>query len=105
MLCIDLDEFKQINDVHGHQAGDHVLHTMAVRLTARLRTTDTLVRMGGDEFLAVLDDIRDGEDLERVAEALRTTIAEPIVFGSTMLRISASIGGAMYPGDGGRPRN
>ncbi len=100
VLCIDLDEFKQINDVHGHQAGDHLLHTIAVRLIARLRTTDTLVRMGGDEFLAVLDDIGDGEDLEKVAEALRTTIAEPVEFGNTLLRISASIGGAMYPGDG-----
>ena len=67
---------------------------------ARLRSTDTLVRMGGDEFLAILDDIRDGEDLENVAEALRTTIAEPVTFDNTVLRISASIGGAMYPGDG-----
>ena len=103
MLCVDLDEFKQINDIYGHEAGDFLLQTIAVRLIGRLRTTDTLARLGGDEFLVVLDDIRDGEDLERVAEALRTAIAEPVRFKNSMLRITASIGGAIYPADGNTP--
>lgn len=100
MLCIDLDEFKQVNDVHGHEVGDHLLRTIAVRLQARLRATDTLSRMGGDEFLAVLDDIKAPEDLEKIAEAMRNAIAEPIVLGNVVLRATASIGGAMYPTDG-----
>ncbi|MGA2992373.1 MAG: EAL domain-containing protein, partial [Candidatus Korobacteraceae bacterium] len=100
MLCIDLDEFKQVNDLHGHEAGDFLLQTIAVRLIGRLRATDTLARLGGDEFLVVVDDIREGEDLEKVAESLRTTIAEPVRFKNALLRITASIGGALYPNDG-----
>ncbi len=100
ILCIDLDEFKQVNDSHGHDAGDYVLRTVAARLLARLRATDTLSRVGGDEFLAVLDDIKSPEDLEKVAEALRNGVAEPIAFGNVVLKISASIGAALYPADG-----
>ena len=72
----------------------------AARLLARLRATDTLSRVGGDEFLAVLDDIKSPEDLEKVAEALRNGVAEPIAFGNVVLKISASIGAALYPADG-----
>ncbi|MGA2961339.1 MAG: EAL domain-containing protein [Candidatus Korobacteraceae bacterium] len=100
LLCIDLDEFKQVNDTHGHDVGDYVLRTISARLLARLRATDTLSRVGGDEFLAVLDDIRNAEDLEKVAEALRNGVAEPIVFGNIVLKVTASIGAALYPTDG-----
>jgi diguanylate cyclase (GGDEF)-like protein len=100
ILCIDLDEFKQVNDQYGHEAGDSLLRVVASRLRPCLRETDTLARIGGDEFMVVLDDVKDAESVERVAEVLLNTIAEPIPLGSVTLRASASIGAALFPADG-----
>ncbi len=100
VLWIDLNKFKQTNDVHGHLAGDAVLKEVAVRLSARLRESDTIARMGGDEFMAVLEGVTDRADAERVANSLLQALTAPIPFQRLMLSASASVGVSMYPEDG-----
>jgi diguanylate cyclase (GGDEF)-like protein len=100
VLWIDLNKFKQTNDVHGHVAGDAVLKEVALRLSGRLRESDTIARMGGDEFMAVLQGVTGRADAERVAEQLLLSLAAPIPFQQIMLAASASIGISMYPEDG-----
>ena len=100
VLWIDLNKFKQTNDVHGHLAGDAVLKEVSLRLSGRLRESDTIARMGGDEFMAVLEGVTDRADAERVAESLLQSLTAPIPFQQLMLSVSASIGVSMYPEDG-----
>jgi diguanylate cyclase (GGDEF)-like protein len=99
VLCIDLDGFKQINDRYGHHAGDWLLQRVAQRIVSRLRVTDTVSRIGGDEFVAVLDDVR-SESFAAVIDSLVREIAEPFAFGNVTLRTTASIGAALFPADG-----
>ena len=98
LLLLDLDDFKGVNDEHGHQIGDTVLRTTAARAQSMLRSTDTLARIGGDEF-AVIAPAAHGENARRLAEAIRTAVnlREP---GQTAPQPSASIGWAVYPDDG-----
>ena len=99
-LCIDLDRFKYVNDTLGHDVGDGFLQQISVRLAARIRSSDTLARTGGDEFTAVLSDVKDQLDAVRVAESLIAALREPFdVSGHTVFG-SASIGIAMFPKDG-----
>jgi diguanylate cyclase (GGDEF)-like protein len=99
LAFIDLDQFKPINDLSGHDAGDAVLCEIAVRLRQCVRETDTVARYGGDEFvLLLLDSTTDG--LQRVTEAILATVAQPIFWQDHAFRISASIGFAVFPRDG-----
>lgn len=100
VLWIDLNKFKQINDVHGHAAGDSVLRHVADRLLKRLRDSDTVARMGGDEFMVVLEDIPGRADGQRVAETLLDTLKLPVAFQDLEPTITASIGIALFPDDG-----
>jgi diguanylate cyclase (GGDEF)-like protein len=100
VLWIDLDKFKEINDTYGHPAGDFVLREMAHRLIARMRRGDTVARMGGDEFMVVVERMEEREDAEHVATELLKILAEPIQMGETQLSVTASIGISAYPGDG-----
>ena len=100
VLCIDLDGFKQVNDGHGHQTGDVLLQQVAQRLTSFMRKTDTVARLGGDEFAAVVHDTHDGDGVAKLSESLVRLLAEPYCVGDTILRTSASIGAALFPGDG-----
>jgi diguanylate cyclase (GGDEF)-like protein len=100
VLWIDLNKFKQINDVHGHAAGDSVLRQVADRLSKRLRESDTVARMGGDEFMVVLEDIPGRADGQRVAETLLDTLKLPVVFQDLQLSVTASIGISLFPEDG-----
>jgi diguanylate cyclase (GGDEF)-like protein len=100
VLCIDLDGFKQVNDQYGHQMGDWLLQQVAARLSSCSRATDTVARVGGDEFVAVLDDIREADGIAKVCESLIQLLSEPFTCGSTVLRTTASIGAAIYPIDG-----
>jgi diguanylate cyclase (GGDEF)-like protein len=98
LLIVDLDDFKTINDDHGHQIGDAVLRQTAERARGVLRSTDLLARIGGDEF-AVIAPGAHGDGAERLAEAIRTAVAA----GDSKSRVpspNASVGLAVYPDDG-----
>ena len=99
LLFLDLDFFKQINDSIGHHAGDHVLKEIARRLKENVRADDTVSRQGGDEFVLLLVRLADPRDAARVAEKLIQAIEQPIDFEGQALRVSASIGIALFPQD------
>lgn len=99
LLFLDLDFFKQINDSIGHHAGDHVLKVIAQRLKENVRADDTVSRQGGDEFVLLLVRLADPRDAARVAEKLIQAIEQPIPFEGQDLRVSASIGIALFPQD------
>lgn len=101
LLFLDINDFKGINDVHGHAVGDQVLCMIARRLQGCVRETDTVARMGGDEFTVLLTDIQSqGDVCEKVAQIL-AVMAEPPDAGSGALTMpSCSIGIACYPADG-----
>jgi diguanylate cyclase (GGDEF)-like protein/PAS domain S-box-containing protein len=97
VLWVDLDGFKAVNDRWGHAAGDELLQQAALRLNGRMRDSDTVARMGGDEFAVVLSDLVEGGAAEPVAANLAVRLAEPFVLGCGTSDISASIGVALYP--------
>ncbi len=99
VLWIDLDGFKAVNDHFGHAAGDALLQQAAQRLKNRMRASDTVARMGGDEFAVILPDISEGESESamRVAAELTTGLAEPFELPQGTAHISGSIGVALYP--------
>ncbi len=103
VMFIDLDGFKKINDTYGHDAGDDVLKTIAIRLTASTREDDTVSRHGGDEFLYLLTEIGDEADVRAIAEKIIESIELPFhitVDGAKIdATISASIGIAIFPKD------
>lgn len=96
---LDLDDFKAINDTHGHDVGDELLIKLSARMSEALREGDTLARIGGDEFVAVLEDLVKVEDCEPVLERLLLAASEPVVVNNTTLNVSASIGLTLYPQD------
>jgi diguanylate cyclase (GGDEF)-like protein/PAS domain S-box-containing protein len=97
VLFIDLDGFKQVNDQWGHAAGDTVLVALAQRMKAALREVDTLARIGGDEFAAVLADVKGMEECHPLLQRLLNACATPVALGAQQVRLSASIGVAIYP--------
>lgn len=101
LLFVDLDGFKRINDSLGHVVGDHVLQAVGNVLTACVRTTDTVCRQGGDEFVILLAEIRDTEDAIRVAEKLLTAFSASLVVDGHALQVRLSIGISVHPDDGG----
>jgi diguanylate cyclase (GGDEF)-like protein/PAS domain S-box-containing protein len=99
-LFIDLDGFKQVNDAHGHHAGDRLLVEAARRLRATLRSGDPVARLGGDEFFAVLEDLHDVESAERVAQKVLAAMRAPYDVGAgRQVLVSASIGICLFPDD------
>lgn len=104
VMFVDLDDFKQINDLHGHEAGDGVLRAIADRLRQSTRSDDTVSRHGGDEFLYLLLEVKREEDIALVAEKLAKTIqaACDVSVGGveTRLSVKASIGISVFPKDG-----
>ncbi len=97
LLFVDLDRFKAINDTFGHVAGDAVLRSVALRLRAGVRATDTVARAGGDEFMVLLEELSDDSEAEEVRRKLHQLLAEPIDLGRAEVTIGASIGVAIYP--------
>lgn len=91
VLLVDIDSFKKINDVLGHDAGDKVLETVARRLRGKLRATDYVARIGGDEFMLLLRKTRTADGIE-IADKMRLAIATPIPWGNSMIEATASIG-------------
>jgi diguanylate cyclase (GGDEF)-like protein len=99
VLFVDLDDFKAVNDSHGHEFGDRVLRVVADRLQRHLRTGDTAARFGGDEFLVLLEDVETEAQATEVAERLRAAIEQPVEIAGTLLTPRASIGVAWGDGD------
>jgi diguanylate cyclase (GGDEF)-like protein len=97
---LDLDGFKTVNDTHGHDVGDKLLNTVSQRMKVALRDGDTLARIGGDEFIAVLIDLDNTEDQNPVLERLLKAAAEPVFVGDIVMQVSVSIGVTLYPQDG-----
>ena len=100
VLFIDLDHFKFINDSLGHDMGDELLQIAAKRLTACVRSIDTVARHGGDEFVIVLPDLAESEDAARVAQKIQDAIYRPYRIGEHELTVSCSTGISIYPKDG-----
>lgn len=98
ILYCDLNEFKQINDEHGHAVGDFVLAEVAKRLSSFFRVNDTVARFGGDEFVVIVEHLDDDEQLSTMAKSLAKKIAEPM--NEFNVSISTSIGTASFPQDG-----
>jgi diguanylate cyclase (GGDEF)-like protein len=100
VLFLDLDRFKNINDLLGHDVGDDVLRSVAERLTGRLRSSDTISRQGGDEFVIVLSDIDRPSNVIVTAKKILDAVAKPHRIRRHELRLTASIGISVYPNDG-----
>ncbi|HUG97883.1 MAG TPA: diguanylate cyclase [Gammaproteobacteria bacterium] len=103
LLFLDLDDFKDVNDSLGHLAGDELLKSVARRLEACVRSTDTACRRSGDEFILLLSEIACPEDAARVAEKVLAAIREPHAIGGHMVKVGASIGISICPHDGDDP--
>ncbi len=100
LLYIDLDGFKQINDLLGHQAGDQVLRKLSARMATAVRSGDLLGRLGGDEFVVITHDSDGGAGAANLANRLLSALRPPLLIDSRKLTLSASIGIALFPGDG-----
>ena len=99
VVFLDLDGFKVINDAFGHDMGDKLLIVLSVRMKAALRENDSLARIGGDEFVAVLKELSTVEKCEPVLERLLLAVSEPVTIDGIVLNVSASIGVTLYPQD------
>jgi diguanylate cyclase (GGDEF)-like protein len=98
-VFIDLDGFKQINDAFGHDAGDALLVEVGGRLRAHLRSSDLVVRLGGDEFLVVLEDVHELAPVEAVAKKLLAELQRPYRFPGGEAVVTASLGISVFPDD------
>ena len=103
VMYLDLDRFKNINDTLGHAVGDDVLREMARRLTATLRDSDTVSRVGGDEFVIVLPHAQVETDIAPIAAKLMAQLSEPCKISDRELRVTPSIGVSVFPDDGDDP--
>ncbi|MEA3486953.1 MAG: diguanylate cyclase, partial [Thermodesulfobacteriota bacterium] len=103
VMMLDLDHFKNINDSWGHSVGDQVLKSVGKRLAESLRRSDTIARMGGDEFLVLLPEIEEAEDARIIALKMLDAFKEPFIVGARELYTTTSIGIAIYPDDGTNP--
>jgi diguanylate cyclase (GGDEF)-like protein/PAS domain S-box-containing protein len=97
---LDLDGFKEVNDNYGHTIGDLLLVGLAAQMKQVLRKGDTLARIGGDEFVAILTDLDRPKDCEHLLERLQKAVSAPIVVKDLVLQVSASIGATLFPIDG-----
>lgn len=100
LLFADLDGFKLVNDTLGHDTGDALLVAVGQRLQETVRKADTVARMGGDEFTIILNDIEDEGRIAPVVQKILEALAKPFHLGSSIVRIGASVGTAIYPRDG-----
>ncbi len=100
LVYIDLDHFKEINDSQGHDSGDQVLQETARRLSDCVRSSDTVSRLGGDEFTVILGELTDAGDVVRIAQDILVRLAAPFQLKDQVAYVSASIGITLYPNDG-----
>jgi diguanylate cyclase len=100
LLFLDLNGFKNVNDTHGHAAGDRILQQVAARLLASIRASDTACRYGGDEFVVLLPELETPRSALAAARKIRARLATPYVVDAMEITVTASIGTALYPVDG-----
>jgi diguanylate cyclase (GGDEF)-like protein/PAS domain S-box-containing protein len=100
MLFLDLDGFKQVNDTHGHALGDLLLQRIAGRLTQAVRASDTVTRLGGDEFIVMLPDLESEAEIMLIADKLLQAVREPYDLDGTILAMTFSAGGCCSPDHG-----
>lgn len=100
VLFLDIDKFKQVNDTLGHAAGDQLLQMVAQRLLQSVREADTVSRVGGDEFVILINDIESISTVSLIADKILAELSRPFVLGTTKIDSSLSIGIALYPNDG-----
>ena len=100
LMFLDLDRFKHTNDTLGHLVGDELLRMFARRVSASVRGSDTVARIGGDEFTVIVPDLLEAHDARQVAEKILTAMQAPFVINDIAINISTSIGIAVYPDDG-----
>jgi diguanylate cyclase (GGDEF)-like protein len=101
LMLIDLDGFKIINDTLGHRAGDTALQTVARRLSGCVRDADTVARVGGDEFVVLLNDLAQAADSIKVADKILHDVAQPMAIDGQQIAVGVSIGISVYPEDAG----
>ncbi len=99
VLALDLDDFKNINDTYGHQAGDRLLQAVGRRMARCLRESDTIARQGGDEFTVLMQNVTDKDSINLIAERLLACVNKPVLIKDVLHKISASIGICLYPQD------
>jgi diguanylate cyclase (GGDEF)-like protein len=99
LIYIDLNDFKRVNDIYGHQVGDRYLQEVALRMKHQLRSRDLLARLGGDEFAVLLPLVHKRDEVEEIASRLERCFDEPFALGVHLLQGSASVGVALYPTD------
>lgn len=100
VLFLDLDKFKNINDTYGHDAGDYILKAVAVRLKGIVRSSDTISRIGGDEFVILLKNLKSNDNAEKIASAVVDALKIPFAFTENQLSIGGSIGISLFPENG-----
>lgn len=100
LLLIDLNDFKKINDTHGHPTGDHILKVISARLQHAMKESDVAARLGGDEFAAIVFHMNDAQSVEALAQRLLRKIGEPIEFNGNRLSLGACLGFTLFPEDG-----
>jgi diguanylate cyclase (GGDEF)-like protein len=100
LLFLDLDHFKAINDSLGHDAGDELLQELGRRLRESVRESDIVARLGGDEFVILLPEIKEGAQVQPVADKILTAVGRPFTLAGQEFRVTVSVGGALYPLDG-----
>ncbi|MCB2295603.1 diguanylate cyclase [Clostridium algoriphilum] len=100
ILFMDLDKFKSANDNYGHQAGDYILKTVAVRLKSIIRSTDEVYRIGGDEFIIILRNLKVSANAEKIAVSVRETLSTAFTYKENQLFVGACIGISIFPEQG-----
>jgi diguanylate cyclase (GGDEF)-like protein/PAS domain S-box-containing protein len=103
LLFIDLDRFKEANDLLGHDVGDVLLERAAERISASVRASDTVARLGGDEFTVILSELETPESVNQIAEKILDTLSKPFCLGDEVIYLTASIGITLYPNDAVEP--
>ncbi|WP_088328939.1 EAL domain-containing protein [Lacimicrobium sp. SS2-24] len=103
LMFLDLDKFKPVNDMMGHDAGDLMLKEVAGRFCTVLRNSDTVARLGGDEFVILVTDVRSAESVSRVAQKIHQCLEQPFLIKGQQVYISTSIGISMYPDTSAEP--
>ncbi|HCN71343.1 MAG TPA: diguanylate cyclase, partial [Pusillimonas sp.] len=100
VLFIDLNRFKSVNDAYGHAVGDALLQQVADRLILCVRASDTVARVGGDEFVILLTDLAQDDDAYQVADKVHLAMVQPFLVEGVEIEVGGSVGVARYPQDG-----